>query len=136
MIEQRHRLRDEEPPAEVVVAVRGGKDTVDKLRTHALKTARAWLLDGVPLFGISVFCALDDVGPDSLNGILTGRLETFRRVHLCTVGQFDKAGFPLVATGARPHFTVRTTGADEAELAHLLVVLGPARDNRRRRSPR
>lgn len=58
-IEQRPHLRDETPPADATVVVRGGPDTVDKIRVHALRTARAWSLDGEPLVGISVFAVLD-----------------------------------------------------------------------------
>ncbi len=47
------------------IVVRGGRDTEGKLLRHALRTARAWSLDGLPLLGISVFAvagiALDDL---------------------------------------------------------------------------
>ena len=57
-IEQRPRLRAEHLPAETTLVVRGGRDTADKLRSHAQRTARAWSLDGQPLLGISVFAVL------------------------------------------------------------------------------
>ena len=40
------------------MVVRGGRDSPDKLRGHAQRTARAWSLDGQPLLGISVFAVL------------------------------------------------------------------------------
>jgi hypothetical protein len=46
-------------PEDATIVVRGGSDTLDKLRRHAERTARAWSLDGQPLFGISVFAVLD-----------------------------------------------------------------------------
>jgi len=58
-IEQRTRLRGEPPPASATLLVRGGPDSAEKLRRHAERTARAWALDGRPLFGISVFAVLD-----------------------------------------------------------------------------
>lgn len=58
-IEQRPLLRAEQPPATTTLVIRGGRDTPDKLRGHAQRTARAWSLDGQPLFGISVFTVLD-----------------------------------------------------------------------------
>jgi hypothetical protein len=57
-IEQRELLRAEVPPSETTMVVRGGLDTVDKLHSHAQRTARAWSLDGRPLLGISVFAVL------------------------------------------------------------------------------
>ena len=57
-------------------------------------------------------------------------------VHLTTVELLERAGFELLATASRPHFTVRTVGADLDEIAGLLAVFGAARDNeyRSRRS--
>jgi len=52
------------------VIVRGGPDTGEKLRTHAQRVRRAFLLDGEPVPGISVFAALDDIGPGSLASAL------------------------------------------------------------------
>lgn len=125
LIEQRDRLRREELPADVVVVVRGGRDTLDKLRRHALRTARAWSLNGAPLVGISVFAVLD--GP--LERLLRVRFRTFRTVHLTTAGQLRSGGFELLATGLRPHFTVRLHADEDDELQRLLAALGPPRDN-------
>lgn len=124
-IEQRDRLRREDPPADVVVVVRGGRDSIDKLRRHTLRTARAWSLDAAPLFGISVFAVLDR----TLETLLGERFASFRTVHLTTVGQLREAGFELLPTGLRPHFTVRLHAAENEDLQRLLAVLGPARDN-------
>jgi len=128
--EQRDRERQEPAPAQAVTVVRGGPDSVDKLRVHVRRTNRAWCLDGVPLFGVSVFCALDDIGPASVNGLLSARLVTYRVVHLATVGTLAAAGFSLIATGRRPHFTVVLRSDDDEEIGRLLHCLGPARDNR------
>lgn len=124
-IEQRDRLRPEQPPDDVVVVVRGGTGTLDKLRRHALRTARAWDLDGAPLHGISVFAVLDQ----SLDELLRARFTTFRAVHLTTAGALRDAGFELLTTGLRPHLTVRLIDANDVELQRLLALLGPARHN-------
>jgi len=128
--EQRDTIRHEPAPADSITIVRGGPDSVDKLRTHARRTNRAWCLDGVPLFGISVFCAVDDVGGASLGGLLAARLTTYRVVHLATVGVLVAAGFSLLPTGRRPHYTVVLGSDDNRELGRLLECLGPPRDNR------
>ncbi len=100
-IEQRPRLRADSLPAAATVVVRGGPDTVDKLRKHALRTARAWTLDGVPLLGISVFAVLDE----PLDRLLQRRFASFRTIYLPTVAQLTEAGFELLPTGLRPHLT-------------------------------
>jgi hypothetical protein len=46
-------LRDDLPLAGTTLVVRGGRDSADKLRRHAERTARAWALDGQPLLGIA-----------------------------------------------------------------------------------
>ena len=79
--ELRPYLRDERPPDDTTAVVRGGPDTLAKLAMHARRTHDAYVLDGEPLWGISVYCALDDVGPASLHGLLR-RIASYRAVHL------------------------------------------------------
>ena len=88
----RTTLRVEPVPASATVVVRGGPDSAAKLAAHAVRTARAYLLDGVPAMGVSVFAALDDIGGASLDGILGGKLSTYRVVHLATAGEVRAAG--------------------------------------------
>jgi len=124
-IEQRSKLRIEAVPADATVVIRGGRDTVEKLQAHALRTARAWSLDGLPLLGFSVFAALDQ----PVESLLRARFATFRVVYMTTAASIQAAGFELLPTGLRPHFTVRLTRADEQELTVLHRALGPPRDN-------
>jgi len=124
-IEQRSRLRAEQPPATTTLVIRGGRDTPDKLRSHAERTARAWSLDGVPLLGISVFAVLDL----PLDDLLRRRFATFRTIYLPTAGQLDEHGFELLPTGQEPHFTLRLHRADDRELAQLLSALGAPKPN-------
>ena len=124
-IEQRQRLRAEQPPAATTLVIRGGRDTADKLRSHAQRTARAWSLDGQPLLGISVFAVLDE----PLDDLLRRRFTTFRTIYLPTVGQLAEHGFELLPTAQRPHFTVRLRRADDQELGQLLQALGAPQPN-------
>lgn len=124
-IEQRERLRTDGPYDDATVVVRGGRDTIDQLRRHAQRTARAWMLDGAPLLGISVFGVLDI----SLESLLSQRFATFRTVHLSTVGRLRAGGFEILPTGLRPHFTIRLASVTDQELSALLVAFGPPRDN-------
>ena len=141
--ELRDHVRDEWPSASDVVIIRGGPDTLGKLSTHAHRTHRAYSLDGLPFWGVSVFCALDARGPASLDGLLSGRLSTYHAVHTPTVGQIVEAGFTLLPTFARPHYTLRLRDASHGELERLLAALGSPRENpyhppveRRRRESR
>lgn len=122
-VEQRPLLRNEEPPGDAVLLVRGGRDSMDKLRRHAERPARQWLLDDVPLIGISVFAAFDG----DLVGLLA-RFSSYRFVYTPTVAAVREQ-FELLATGARPHFTIRLPDTSDAVLCRLLNVLGEERHN-------
>jgi hypothetical protein len=124
-IEQRSRLRNEQTPAAATLLIRGGPDTVDKLRRHAERTARAWALDGLPLLGISVFAVLDM----PLDDLLRRRFTSFRTVYLPPAGRLAECQFELLPTGQRPHFTVRLQRADDSELDRLQAALDAAQPN-------
>ncbi len=134
--ELRPYLRDERPPDDRIIVVRGGPDTLAKLAVHARRTHDAYVLDGEPLWWISVYCALDDVGPASLDGLLR-RFASYRVVHLPRTGQLRRAGFPLLPSFGRPHYTIRLDDGDQAGLTRLLESLGPAEANKyhRREQP-
>lgn len=122
--ELRPLLRDERPPSDAVVIVRGGPSSVGRLREHARRTHDAYMLDDQPLWGVSVFCALDDVGTASIDTLLQ-RFASYRVVHLPTVGQLVASGFELLPSFRRPHFTVRLEDDGERSLTGLLEALGP-----------
>jgi hypothetical protein len=124
-IEQRTLLRAEKAPEGTTIVVRGGSNTRDKLRRHAERTARAWSLDGQPLLGISVFAALDR----TLDDLLRQRFANFRTVYLPTAARVIGHGFELLPTGQRPHYTIRLSRADDAELKLLLDALGDLQPN-------
>jgi hypothetical protein len=126
--ELRPRIREERPPRDRVVVVRGGPATLAKLREHAARTHAAYVLDGAPLWGVSVFCALDDIGAASLDGLLR-RFSSYRLVHLPTVGGVSDSGFELLPTFGRPHFTACLQRPTDATFAALLDALGPAQPN-------
>lgn len=127
--ELRDHFRADAPGPQQTVTLRGGPDNIDKLRRHALRTNRAFVLDGDPVFGVSVFCALDDIGPGSLDGLLRDRLSTYRWVHTPTVDQLAGAGFQLLATFSRPHFTLLLDDVTDDLLARLEEALGPPVEN-------
>ena len=125
--ELRAVVREEAVPEAATVVVRGGPDSIAKVTAHATRTARAYALDGIPTFGISVFAALDDIGAASLDGILSGKLSTYRVVHLIGAGALQDVGFTQLPTFGRPHLTLLLKTMDQ--IAPLLDLLGPARPN-------
>jgi hypothetical protein len=82
-------------------------------------------LDGLPLFGISVFAVLDM----PINDLLRRRFTSFRAIHMPTVGRLAENQFELLPTGQRPHFTVRLHNVNDSELDRLLAALGAAQPN-------
>ena len=127
--ELRTHLRNEPLPAATTILVRGGPDTVSLIRAHARRTNRLYCLDGTPLWGVSVFAALDAIGPVSRDGLLGGRLVTDEHVHTPTVEALQNAGFVLLDTFRRPHFTVRLANDSPDEATGLLSAIGPAEEN-------
>ena len=122
MSDERRDLRafvrsEEPPPDDARVVLRGGRDTEALLGTHARRLNRAFVLDG-----------LDDVGPASQRGLLKGKLVSYPLVYTPTVSELVDAGFDLLATFGRPHFTV--VFGSPADVPRLLAALGPLRPNR------
>jgi hypothetical protein len=126
--ELRRLVRDERPPDDATMVIRGGPESASRLREHAERTNEYFTLDGEPAWGVSVFCALDDVGEASLPGLLS-RFASYRIVHLPTAGQVRRAGFEILPTFGRPHFTVVLPDAGQATLGRLLDTLGAAEPN-------
>jgi hypothetical protein len=122
-------VRAEPIPGRATLLVRGGPDSAAKLETHAERVRRAFVLDGASVLGISVFAALDDIGPASLDEILAGKLPTYRVVHLVAAGRLIEAGFGVLPTFGRPHVTLRLHDLDQVKV--LLELLGPAQANPR-----
>jgi hypothetical protein len=124
-IEQRARLRNEQPLAAATFLVRGGPDNADKLRRHAERTARAWALDGQPLLGISAFAVLGI----PLDDLLRRRFTSFRTIYLPTAGRIAEFRLELLPTGQLPHFTIQLQRANNAEFERLLTAFGAAQPN-------
>ena len=122
--ELRLRVRSEEPPPPTAsVVIRGGPDTPSLLQTHAKRLQRLYELDGKPVLGISVFVVLDDVGPASERGILAGKLRSYPSMYRSTVGRLTDAGFVLLPTFTRPHFTIVLPALET--VTDLAPALGP-----------
>lgn len=122
----RGSIRDEAIPAGRLL-LRGGPDSTAKLRRHAERMRRAFLLDGHPVLGISMFAALDRAGKHSAVGILSTKLAAYSLVHTAPARVIAAAGFVLVPTFRRPHVTVVLRATNDIDA--LLDALGPPRVN-------
>ena len=94
-------LRDEDPPDDAVVVIRGGLHSLDAEKVIAVCEDS---FDDFGFYGLSVFAAIDgDVEALCL------ALERFRSpgtIWVATCGRLRAAGFSLAATDASPHFDV------------------------------
>src|SRR4051794_698054 len=90
--ELRASLRDEIAPGDGIVVVRGGPNSAKNLVAHAQRLHDAYVLDDAPIWGVSVFCALDDLGQASLDSLLR-RFASYRVVYLVRLGDLRQAGF-------------------------------------------
>lgn len=122
----RESIREEPIPATCVL-VRGGPDSAAKLRRHVERMHRAFLFDSNPVLGVSMFAALDVVGIDSREGLLSQRLSTYRLVHFVSAGDITATGFAVVPSFRRPHVTVLLRSTDDVPA--LLDLLGTPQFN-------
>ena len=94
-------LRDEQPPDDAVVVIRGGLHSLDAEKV--IEVCEDSFAD-FGFYGLSVFAALDgDVEA------LCRRLERLRSpgtIWVASCGMLRAAGFTLAATDASPHFDV------------------------------
>jgi hypothetical protein len=97
----RDSIRNEHIPAACLL-LRGGPESVVKLRRHIERMRRAFLLDGNAVLGISMFAALDVMGIDSREGILSARLSTYRLVHFVSAGDITATGFTAIPPSVGP----------------------------------
>jgi hypothetical protein len=116
-------IRDEEPPDDAVVVIRGGLHSLDVEKV--IEVCEDSFID-FGFYGLSVFAALDgDVEALCL------RLERLRSpgvVWVANCGTLRAAGFELVATDASPHFDVVLPSLDR-DIVNSVRACFEARDN-------
>ena len=107
-------VRDEEPPEDVVVVVRGGEMNGDHVRRTATDAH-----DEYGIYAVSVFLAVDV----SVDRLCRERpeLQRYGKVRLSTVGRLRSLGFALIPTLDRPHFDIVLPDLDGATLDRLEV---------------
>jgi hypothetical protein len=110
-------LRSEEPPSDEVVVVRGGTMDLEDVRRT---TTRA--LEDVGAHLVSSYATLDH----GLEDLCRHRnLFRYGKIRTSTFGRLRVAGFPLLATQARPHFDILLPDVADATLLRLTSCFGP-----------
>ena len=104
-------LRSEQPPDDAAVVLRAGVMRPDNIRRSAERTFALYAV-----YGISVEGVLDGSVQDACRG---ERIASYRQVRLSTFGRLRYAGFALLATFDRPHFTLVLADLSELTLARL-----------------
>lgn len=104
-------LRSELPPDDTTIVLRAGVMDAANVVRAAERTFALYAL-----YGISVEGVLDTTVQEACRG---ERLVAYRRVRLSTFGRVREAGFALLATFDRPHFTLVLADLSELTLARL-----------------
>lgn len=115
-------LRNEEPPDDTVVVVRGGEMRSDFVRRTADRAHRE-----TGMFLVSVFGVID-VDLDTLCRTEPD-LVRYGMIRTSTCGQLRLAGFALIATLHRPHFDLVLPDLDDGTLDRLEDAFDAPRRN-------
>lgn len=94
-------LRDEEPPDDAVVVIRGGLHSLDA--SKVVEVCEDSFTD-FGFYGLSVFAALD--GDVEALCLRLDRLRGPGTIWVASCGALRSAGFEFAATDASPHFDI------------------------------
>lgn len=103
-------LRADRPPDDAVVVLRAGVMSPGDVRRAAERTFAAYAVYGISVEGVLEGSVLDACRSSR-------RFAAYRHIRLSTFGRLRSAGFALLASFDRPHFTVVL--ADLCELTIL-----------------
>jgi hypothetical protein len=107
-------VRDEEPPDDAAVVVRGGLHSLD------VEKVREVCLDSMAdsgFYGLSVFAALDGDVEALCRRI--GRLRSPGTLWVAPCGLLRERGFRLLATDAEPHYDVVLPDVDTSTIVRV-----------------
>ena len=122
---ERH-LRSDAVAEDLVLLIRGGPLTADKLVEHARRQLREFSFRGSPMASISVD---GTVARWTLELVLRERMWSRSQFATATVGAVQAAGFDVLPTHHVPHFDIVLAAPTLASAVTLLAVFGPAQDN-------
>lgn len=110
-------LRDEDPPQDVVIVVRGGEMASEYVR-HTLRNS----FTENRVYALSVFLALD-LPVERL--CAEAPIVRYAKVRFSTVARVRSAGFALLPTLERPHYDILLPDPTEATLVKLEAAFDP-----------
>ena len=119
-------LREEDPPDDTVVVLRGGPIVAEKVLEHAQREARAYSLGGLPLYSVSVSLAVDGWSVDRL---LAGPLASRSTYAVTTLGSLRAARFLALPTFASPHHDIVMESGGYDEASRLLRMFSESLPN-------
>lgn len=113
-------VRDEAPPDDTVVVVRGGLAAADSIR----RTAEvSYTLHG--FYGVSVFLAFDTTVEDLVRRTPEVSPDRYKQLRTTTVGAIRQADFELLATGEWPHYDIVLADLGDETVERLRSCFGP-----------
>ena len=113
-------VRDEAPPDDTVVVVRGGLAAADSIR----RTAEVSLaLHG--FYGVSVLLAFDLSIEDLVRRTPELAPERYKQLRTTTVRRVRQAGFELLAFGEWPHYDIVLADLSDETVEGLRACFGP-----------
>ncbi len=119
-------IRLEAPPDEIVVVIRGGPISAEKIVEHSTRQQAVYTYGGRPMIAISVDLTIEGW---SFDRILRERMWSRSTFATTTVGELRIAGYELIATNAAPHYSVVLPDTDEASARDFLGHFGPTMVN-------
>ncbi len=120
---QTPELRDDEPPDDAVVVIRGGLHSLDAEKV--IQVCEDSFAD-FGFYGLSVFAAFD--GDVEALCLRLDRLRSPGTIWVASCGALRTAGFELAATEAAPHFDVVLPSLDSG-IVDAVRACFEARDN-------
>ena len=120
---QTPELRDDEPPDDAVVVIRGGLHSLDAEKV--IQVCEDSFVD-FGFYGLSVFAAFD--GDVEALCLRLDRLRSPGTIWVASCRALRTAGFELAATDAAPHFDVVLPSLDWG-IIHAVRACFEARDN-------
>jgi hypothetical protein len=105
-------LRVERAPDDSAVVIRAGLMAADNVRRSARRT-----FDLYGVYGISVEGVIDQSVLETCRS--SERVASYRQIRLSTFGRLSAAGFTVLATFKRPHFTVVLPDLSDVTVARV-----------------
>ncbi len=112
-------LRDESPPDDATIVVRGGLLAADSVQMSLERCRRQY-----GFLGLSVYGAVDMTVAQLVANVPQIGPVRYRQLRLSTFGTVREAGFPLWPTQVFPHYSIVLPDSDASTLARLDSCFG------------